>query len=93
MQKFAINTHSTLFRVLFAIFEIVFVTSLLLMVTFDDGRKISAVADLAGVGFYFGFVGLVIVSLLLRRVAPRVSALGLVTAISGIAVAMLLLTI
>ena len=76
------NRHRGLLSVLFFIFEALFVAS---VVTFTriDIREAAVWSEAAGVTFWFSFVGLLIVSFLLRRAARHLAVIGWITLFVG----------
>ena len=82
MNRIAIESHRSLFYALFAMFEVLLLTSVVMLWSVDP-RRLSGLDDAAGVTFWFSILGLSIVSWLLRRAAPRLARVGLITVLAG----------
>ena len=82
MNRIAIDSHRSLFYGLFAIFELLLLVSVVALWRIDP-RRMSGFDDAAGITFWFSFLGLSVVSWLLRRAAPRVARVGLVTVVGS----------
>jgi len=48
-----------------------------------DARRMSGLDEAAGITFWFSFLGLSIVSWLLRRASPRLAVVGFITVLAG----------
>ncbi len=66
MNPVAMQSHRGLFYVLFTIFEVLFVASIVMTWTIDP-RRMRGYDDAAGIAGLFGFVGLLAIWWLLRR--------------------------
>ena len=82
MNCIAIDSHRSLFYALFAVFELLLLVSVVVLWCIDP-RRMSGFDDAAGITFWFSFFGLSVVSWLLRRVAPRVARVGLITVVGS----------
>jgi len=89
MNRIAMDSHRILFYALFALFEALLLTSVVMLWCIDP-RRMSGLDDAAGITFLFSLLGLSIVSWLLRRAAPHLARVGLVTALAGFAACALL---
>jgi len=82
MRTSVTDSHRTLLYVLFALFEVLFVASVIVLACIDPRRGLP-VSDAAGLTFWFTFVGLFIVSFILRRVARKLAVIGWLTLFGG----------
>ena len=82
MNRIAVDSHRSLFYALFAIFEALLLVSAGVLWSVDP-RRMSGMDDAAGFTFWSSFLGLSIVSWLLRRAAPRLALVGLITALAS----------
>ena len=82
MNSAGTQLHRGLFYVLFMIFEVLFVASIVVTWTIDP-RKMRLYNDAAGIAGIFGFVGLLAIWWLLRRVMPRLAKVALLSALLG----------
>jgi hypothetical protein len=89
MNPTFVATHRGLLHVLFALFETLYVVSIVVLWSVDP-RRMSSVSDAAGITFFFSFAGLLAMWWLLRRVAPRLAGIGLLSALLGFLATMLL---
>lgn len=78
MNSLVIESHRGLFYALFGMFEVLLLTAGVVLWS-GNPRLMSGLDDAAGVIFWFAFLGLSIVSWLLRCAAPRVAKIGLIT--------------
>lgn len=76
------NLHRGWLGVLFFIFEVLFVTSVVILTRIDFQERL-ALSDAAGISFWFSFVGLFIVSYLMRRSSRYLTIIGWVTLFAG----------
>src|SRR5579871_2135615 len=84
-----VKSHCTLLCILFAVFEATLLTSVVILWSADP-RQMEGTDTSAGIAFGFSFLGLLAVSLLLRRVLPRLARFGFVSLIFGFFASMLL---
>jgi hypothetical protein len=89
MNPAGMQSHRGLFYVLFTVFETLFVASIVVTWTIDP-RKMRLYNDVAGIAGLFGFVGLLAIWWLLRRVMPRLARVALLSALLGLLPFMLL---
>jgi hypothetical protein len=89
MNHITAHSHRSLSYVLFALFEILLLSAVLVIWSFNP-RRMSWVEDAAGITACFSMVGLSIVSWLLRRAAPRVARVGWISVLAGLAASCLL---
>jgi hypothetical protein len=89
MKPEAITAHRTLLCVLIGLFEALLVVSIWAL-WFIDPRRISALSDAAGITAGFSFVGLLGLWWLLRRGAPRLASICLMSALVGLVCSMIL---
>jgi apolipoprotein N-acyltransferase len=89
MNPAGMQSHRGLSYVLLTIFETVFVASIVVTWTIDP-RKMRLYNDAAGIAGLFGFVGLLAIWWLLRRVMPRLAKFALLSALLGLLPFMLL---
>jgi len=89
MNRIAIESHHSLLYVLFAIFEALLVTAVVVVWSVDP-RRMSGVDEAAGIALFFSMIGLSILCWLLRRPAPRLARLGWVSVLLGFAACALL---
>jgi hypothetical protein len=82
MNRIAIDSHRSLFYALFAIFELLLLVSVVALWCIDP-RRMSGLDDAAGITFWFSFFGLSVVCWLLRRAAPRMARVGLITLVGS----------
>ena len=82
MRNSVTDSHRTLIYVLFALFEFLFIASVILLACIDRRRGLP-VSDAAGLTFWFAFVSLFIVSFILRRAARRLAVIGWLTLFAG----------
>jgi hypothetical protein len=76
------NRHRGLLSVLFFIFEALFVASVVILTRIDI-REMTVWTEADGVAFWFSFVGLLVVSFLLRRTARHLAVIGWITLVVG----------
>ena len=76
------NRHRGLVSVLFFIFEALFVASVVTL-TRIDVCEMAVWSEAAGVTFWFSFVGLFVVSFLLRQAARHLAVIGWITLFIG----------
>jgi len=81
MNRIPIDTHRSLFFVIFGVFEALLLGAVVVHWSVDP-RGLSGLDDAAGVTFWFSFLGLSIVSWLLRRGAPRLAVVGFATVLT-----------
>lgn len=74
--------HRGLQFVLFALFEMLFIAAIILMFSLDP-RKYPAATDAVGITWWFSFVGLLLVSWLIRRTNPRLARIGFLSVLAG----------
>jgi hypothetical protein len=72
--SFATRNRALLF-VLFWLFELLLCTSVVVL-RFTDPRKIMPSSDTAGVTFWFAFLGLFVVTFILRKTADKLAVIG-----------------
>jgi hypothetical protein len=89
MKSEVIASHRTLFSILIGLFDILSVISVLTLWTVDP-RKLSPLSDAAGVTGVFSLIGLVVLWWLLRRGAPRLASVCLLSALVGLVCSMIL---
>jgi len=82
MNRIAIDSHRSRFYALFGVFEVLLLVSVVALWCMDP-RRMSGLDDAAGITLWFSFLGLSVVSWLLRRVAPRVARVGLITVVGS----------
>ena len=80
MNRIAIDSHRSLFSGLFAVFELLLLVSVVALWCIDP-RRMSGLDDAAGITVFF--FGLSVVSWLLRRAAPRMARVGLITVVGS----------
>jgi hypothetical protein len=83
MTRIAIDSHRSLFYMLFTLFEILLWSSAIGL-WWTDPRGLSGFYDAAGIVFLFSLVALSIICWLLRRAAPRLARFGLITIVGGL---------
>ncbi len=83
MNRVSINSRDSLLYTLFAVFELFVVTAGIALWSVDP-RRVSGLDDGVGIAFWVSWVGLAVVSWLLRRAAPRVGFLGLMTVLGSL---------
>jgi hypothetical protein len=84
MKLVAIQSHRGLFYALFGLFEVLLWASAVMLKQVDP-RRPSGLDNAVAVALLFSFFGLLIICWLLRRAAPRLAAVGLITALAGFA--------
>jgi hypothetical protein len=89
MKPEIISLHRTLFLVLIGLFEALLVTSIMVLWS-TDSRRINPLKDAADITGVFSMVGLLILWWLLRRGAPRLARISLLSALAGIIGSMIL---
>jgi hypothetical protein len=81
-ESYAIDSHRSLFYVLFVIFETLLFAGVVGLWSVDP-RRMSGLDDVAGITLLFSMVGISIVYRLLRRLAPRLARLGWISVPAG----------
>jgi hypothetical protein len=89
MKREAIESHRTLFCVLIGLFDLLLVVSIALAWSVDP-RRLSPVSDVAGITGLFSLVGLFILWWMLRRSAPRLASICLLSGLIGLLCSMIL---
>jgi hypothetical protein len=82
MPLFITNSSRRLFVVLFFVFETLLISSAVALMRLDLHHE-QIWGDAAAITFWFSFVGLFVVSFLLRRVARHLSMIGWFTLFLG----------
>jgi hypothetical protein len=82
MSKTMAENHRTLLCVLFWLFESLVVAAVITLLSTPSHPR-SPVHEVMGFAFWVGFLGLLILSLLLRRAARRLAVLGYITLFVG----------
>ena len=77
------DAHGSLLCVLFCLFESLFLTSVLIAFCLDPRRR-SGIEGASGLAFWFAFIGLFVVSFILRRAHRRLAVIGWLTLFLGI---------
>ena len=75
-------SHRALVYVLFYLFEMLLIASVVVLIA-TDPRAGLAITYTAGTTFWFAFVGLFTLSLILRKAARRLAVIGWVTLFIG----------
>ena len=92
MKPAAVASHRCLLYGLFALFETLLVSAFVVF-WLVDRRALAPISDAAGVAWLLSSAGLLIIGWLLRRGAPRLASLCLLSALAGFIGAMLLPTL
>ncbi len=82
MRPHLTDSHRQLLYVLFWLFEFLLIASALVLVL-TDPRQNPPASEVAGLTFWFAFVGLFTVSFILRRAARRFAVIGWVSLFVG----------
>lgn len=82
MNRIALESHRSLFYALFAIFETLLLTAVVVVWSVDP-RRMSGVDDAAGITVWFSLIGLLMVSWVLRRAATRLARVGWISILAG----------
>ena len=82
MNLMTMDSHRSLFYVLFVIFETLLFAGVVGLWSVDP-RRMSGLDDVAGITLFFSMAGLSIVCWLLRRLAPRLARQGWISVLAG----------
>jgi hypothetical protein len=82
MNRIAKDSHRSLFYALFGVFERLLLVSAVALWCIDP-RRMSGFDEAAGITFWFSLLGLAVVAWLLRRAAPRVARVGVITVVGS----------
>jgi len=82
MRTAITESHRTLLYVLFALFETLLLSSVIVLLCTHPRRGLP-ITDAAGLTFWFAFVGLFAVCFILRRACRRLAVIGWLTLFVG----------
>jgi hypothetical protein len=82
MKKFTAESYRHLLIVLFFLFETLFLASVVALFLFDRRWNLQ-ISAAAGIGFWFSFIGQLVVCFLLRRSVRRLAIIGWITLFVG----------
>ncbi len=82
MRTSITDSHRPLLYVLFCLFEMLLIASVVVLACTDPRRGLP-VTDAAGLTFWFAFVGLFVVCFILRRSVRRLAVIGWLTLFVG----------